>query len=226
MSCWRVVLLVVLALRIAYPQTSEREIAEEQLQQQKRQRMFGIIPNFNASYISNPVPLSSSQKFRLAFRGAIDPMAFAVSGIDAGLSQASDRFHDYGQGAQGYAKRFGASYVDSFNGTMLAGAVFPSLLHQDPRYFRKGTGSFMPRMFYAMSTTFRAKSDNGKWMPNYSNILGNLSAGGISNLYYPAADRGAALTVQRAFVVTAEGAIGSILVEFWPDISTKFFKHH
>ena len=77
-----------------------------------------------------------------------------------------------------------------------------------------------------MSTTFRAKSDKGKWMPNYSNILGNLAAGGISNLYYPASDRGAALTVQRAFVVTAEGAIGSILVEFWPDISTKFFKHH
>jgi hypothetical protein len=226
MSCGRTVLFVFFALRVAYPQTSEREIAEEQLQQQKRQRMFGIFPNFNASYVSNPAPLSSSQKFRLAFRGAIDPMTFGVSAIDAATSQMSDRFHDYGQGMQGYAKRFGASYADSFNGTMLAGGVFPSLLHQDPRYFRKGTGSFMPRVFYAMSTTFRAKSDKGKWMPNYSNILGNLAAGGISNLYYPASDRGAALTVQRAFVVTAEGAIGSIFVEFWPDISTKFFKHH
>ena len=140
MSCGRTVLFVFFALRVAYPQTSEREIAEEQLQQQKRQRMFGIFPNFNASYVSNPAPLSSSQKFRLAFRGAIDPMTFGVSAIDAATSQMSDRFHDYGQGMQGYAKRFGASYADSFNGTMLAGGSVSQPVASRPAILSQGYG--------------------------------------------------------------------------------------
>ncbi len=110
---------------------------------------------------------------------------------------------------------------------MLAGGVFPSLLHQDPRYFRKGTGSVYAEGLLCYVDHFPSEERQRQMDAyNYSNILGNLAAGGISNLYYPASDRGAALTVQRAFVVTAEGAIGSIFVEFWPDISTKFFKHH
>src|SRR5262249_6495392 len=101
----------------------------------------------------------------------------------------------------------------------------PSLLHQDPRYFRKGAGSFGRRLFYAVSATVRCKNDNGRWAPNYSNVLGNLAAGGLANLYYPAGDRGFGLTVGRALIVTAEGAIGSAFVEFWPDIAAKFHKH-
>jgi hypothetical protein len=118
------------------------------------------------------------------------------------------------------------AHVENFNGTMLGNAVFPVLLKQDPRYFRKGTGGFRSRLFYALMTTVKCKDDNGRWAPNYSNILGNLAAGGISNLYYPAADRGASLTLQRALVVTAEGAIGAVFVEFWPDISSRLFHRH
>lgn len=221
----RTAVLAVLAFQLAHAQVPEQERSERELEQQKHQRILGVFPNFNTSYIPDAAALSGRQKFSLAFRSAVDPITFAVAAVDAGGSQVSNRFPAYGQGLKGYAKRFGASYTDSFNGTMLGGAVFPALLHQDPRYFRKGTGPFMPRLLYAISTTVRAKNDSGEWMPNYSNVLGNLAAGGISNLYYPANDRGAGLTVQRALVVTAEGALGSIFVEFWPDISGKLFKH-
>jgi hypothetical protein len=226
MPLCRIAMLALFVSHAAYSQLPDRERSEAELQQQKRQRILGVFPNFNTSYKPDAAPMTPRQKFGLALRSAVDPITFVVAAADAAGSQMSDRFPAYGQGMQGYAKRFGASYTDSFNGTMLSGAVFPSVFHQDPRYFRKGTGPFLPRLLYAISTTVRAKNDNGKWMPNYSNILGNLAAGGISNLYYPSADRGAGLTVQRAFVVTAEGALGSIFVEFWPDISSRLFKRH
>ena len=152
-------------------------------------------------------------------------MAFGIAGFDAGLSQAQNDFSGYGQGAQGYAKRFGASYADNFDGTLLGNAIFPILLKQEPRYFRRGTGSFTSRFLYSVSTTVWCKNDNGKWGPNYSNILGNLAAGGISNLYYPASDRGAGLTFERGFTVTAYGAFGGIFNEFWPDIAKKILKN-
>ena len=205
---------------------TERERAAEQLKQQQKQRILGIIPNFNTSFIQDAAPLTPGQKFHLALRGATDPFVFVAAGLDAGIEQWQNDFAGYGQGAQGYAKRFGAAYADNFTGAMFGGAIFPSILHQDPRYFRKGTGSVTGRLFYSIATTVRAKHDGGRWEPNYSNILGNLAAGGMANLYYPASDRGAALTFERALTVTAEGAIGSIFVEFWPDISSKLFHKH
>ena len=171
-----------------------------------------------------PFRCRASRSCNLAFHTAIDPVSFGVAGFDAGLSQAQNDFPGYGQGAQGYAKRFGASYADNFDGTMLGNAIFPILLKQDPRYFRRGKGSFTSRLFYSLSTTVWCKNDNGTWGPNYSNMLGNLAAGGISNLYYPASDRGAGLTFERGFTVTAYGAFGGVFNEFWPDIANKIFK--
>jgi len=217
--------LLVSGARLQAQATADPDKAEKQLREQSHQRILGIIPNFNTSLISDAAPMNRSQKFRMAFRGAVDPFQFVAAGMVAGYEQWQNQFPEYGQGATGYAKRFGASYADSFTGSMFSTGVFPALLRQDPRYFRKGTGKFSSRLLYAISTTVRAKSDKGRWMPNYSNILGNLAAGGISNLYYPSADRGLELTVQRAVIVSAEGALGSILVEFWPDISRKLFKH-
>ncbi len=204
----------------------QHERAEQELQQQTKQRILGVIPNFGTTDVQNAAPLSAGQKFRLALRGALDPFSFVAAGIDAGFEQAGDGFEGYGQGAQGYFKRLGASYVDSFSGGIFGGAVFPSLLHQDPRYFRKGSGSFGSRLFYSISATVRAKNDSGHWAPNYSNILGNLAAGGLANLYYPGDERGFDLTIERALTVTAEGALGSIFVEFWPDISSRLFHRH
>lgn len=197
--------------------------ASAQLQQQEHQRILGVMPNFNTSNIQNAEPLSPGQKFQLAAKSALDPFTFVTAALDAGLGQLQNTFPAYHQGAEGYARRFGASYADTFDGTMIGNAVFPVLLKQDPRYFRKGTGSFKSRLFYAIGTTVRCKNDDGSWAPNYSNVLGNIAAGGISNLYYPPANRGVGLTFERAFTVTAEGAIGAVFVEFWPDVSRKLF---
>jgi hypothetical protein len=205
------------------PLTPEQK-AEEQLKRQEHQRIAGVVPNFNVSYDKDAAPLSKKQKLKLAWHTATDPVAFGIAGFDAGLSQAENDFPGYGQGAQGYAKRFGASYADNFDGTILGNAIFPILLKQDPRYFRRGEGSFPSRFFYSLSTTVWCKNDSGKWGPNYSNILGNLAAGGISNLYYPSSDRGAGLTFERGLTVTAYGAFGGVFNEFWPDIARKIFK--
>lgn len=190
---------------------------------QEHQRILGVMPNFNTSNVQNAEALTAGQKFDLAAKSALDPFTFAVAGLDAALSQAQNDFPQYGQGAVGYGKRFGASYADSFDGTLLGNAVFPVLLKQDPRYFRKGTGSFGSRLWYAIMSTVKCKNDDGKWAPNYSNVLGNIAAGGVANLYYPAAQRGTGLTFERAATVTAEGAIGAVFIEFWPDISRKLF---
>lgn len=196
---------------------------EAELRAQKRQRVLGIMPEFNTSNVSNAEPLTPAQKFELAAKTVFDPFTFAVAGIDATLNQLQDDFPEYGQGVVGFAKRFGASYADSFDGTMIGNALFPVILKQDPRYFRKGTGTFAGRFFYAITSTFRCKNDNGHWAPNYSNVLGNIAAGTIANLYYPPSDRGIGLTAERAGTVTAEGAIGAVFIEFWPDISRKLF---
>ena len=204
----------------------QRLKAATELREQERQRILGVMPNFNTSNVPDAEPLSPGQKFQLAAKSALDPFTFFAAGFDASLNQVRNTFPEYGQGASGYAKRLGASYADSFDGTMLGNALFPVLLKEDPRYFRKGSGGFKSRFGNALVSTVKCKDDNGNWIANYSNILGNLAAGGISNLYYPRADRGFGLTLQRAAVVTAEGALGAVFVEFWPDVSRKLFPNH
>jgi hypothetical protein len=200
--------------------------AASELRTQEHQRILGVMPNFNVSNVKDAEPLTPGQKFQLAAKSAFDPFTFAVAGIDSAINQAENDFPEYGQGMTGYAKRYGASYADSFDGTMLGNALFPVLLKQDPRYFRKGSGSAGSRIWYALMSTFRCRDDHGDWVPNYSNVLGNIAAGGISNLYYPASDRGVSLTFARAATVTAEGAAGAVLAEFWPDISGRLRRKH
>ena len=206
--------------------SSQYEQAEQQVHQEEHQRILGVIPNFYTSFYANDVVLSPGQKFQLAFANAFDPVMFLASGLDAGYEQATDEFKGYGQGMQGYGKRIGASYADTFDGIILGSAVFPVLLREDPRYFRRGKGSIFGRTFYAISTEFITKNDNGTWGPNYANVAGNLAAGGLSNLYYPQQDRGVGLTLERATFDTIEGAMGAIVVEFWPDIVHHFSHKH
>jgi hypothetical protein len=194
---------------------THHDIANEQIALEEKQRVLGVIPNFYVTYTWNAASLTAGQKFRLAARSSIDPVTIGISAIIAGVEQADDAFEGYGQGAQGYAKRFGASYGDAVIGTFIGGAIFPSIFHQDPRYFYKGTGTITSRALYAISTVVICKGDNGKWQPNYSNVLGNLAAAGISNIYYPASERnGAGLTIGNALIGTAGGAIGSLFQEF------------
>jgi hypothetical protein len=191
------------------------ELADVQIQDQEKQRVFGFIPNFYVSYVPNAVPLSPRQKFSLAWKSTTDPVTFAAVGVIAGLDQAADRWGGYGQGAQGYAKRFGASYGDVFLGTFIGSAILPTVLKQDPRYFYKGKGSKGSRILYALANSVICKGDNGQWQPNYSSIAGNLAAGGISNLYYPARARnGIGTVVTTAVIRLGETAVANIFQEF------------
>ncbi|WP_161570958.1 carboxypeptidase-like regulatory domain-containing protein [Granulicella sibirica] len=194
---------------------SQQEIAAAQVNLEEKQRVLGVFPNFYATYIWNAAPLTRKQKFGLAWKSATDPVTFALTGVTAGVEQANNDYSGYGQGAQGYAKRFGASYADGFTSTMIGGAILPSLFRQDPRYFYKGTGSVVSRAEYAVAMVVVCRGDNGKWQPNYSNVLGNLATGGISNIYYPASDRnGARLTINNALIGTAAGAVQNLIQEF------------
>ena len=194
---------------------TQQELAQEQIHVEEKQRVLGVIPNFYVSYDHNAQPLTSKQKFSLSWKTSIDPVTMGVTGIVAGVQQADNAFSGYGQGTEGYAKRYGAAYADGFIGNMLGGAVLPSLLKQDPRYFYKGTGTIKSRVLYAIATSVICKGDNGHWQPDYSGIIGGLAAAGISNIYYPAANRdGAGLTFENAAIGTGGGAVANLFQEF------------
>lgn len=204
--------------------TTQRQKAEQQMHEQEHQRVLGIVPAFNTSYRSDAVSLTAAQKMRLAFRSAVDPVTFAGAILIAGFHEADDDDTGFGWGAEGFGKRAGAAYLDSFDGTMIGNGILPAILHQDPRYFRLGHGSTTHRLLYAAATTVVCRHDNSRrWEPNYSNIGGNIIAGGISNLYYPSQNSGWGQTISNGMIVTAEGGIGGVFQEFWPDISRKLF---
>ena len=210
-----IVLGVALSTTAVQVKLTQSEVAQEQMKIEEKQRVLGVIPNFYVTYVPNAAPLTARQKFQLAGRTVIDPFTFVVVAGAAGIEQWQNHFIGYGQGAQGYAKRFGANYADTVTGTFIGGAILPSLLKQDPRYFYKGSGSVHSRFMYALAMSVVCKGDNGRWQPNYSNILGDLAAGGISNLYYPAQDRNSAsLTFDNAGIGIASNAVGNLLQEF------------
>ncbi len=190
------------------------EIAQEQIHEQEKQRVLGVIPNFYVSYAKDAAPLNTKQKYELAWRSTLDPVTFVVAGAIAGTQQATNAFSGYGQGAQGYAKRYGATYADIMIGTFIGGAVLPSVMKQDPRYFYKGTGSVKSRFYYAIANAVICKGDNMHWQLCYSSLLGSLAAGGISNAYYPANDRGAALTFENFGIGIGATAGVNLLQEF------------
>lgn len=207
-------------------QETPKQKSDDQLKAEEKQRMLGIMPAFNSVESGYAPPLTPHGKFELWYKSAIDPFTFATAGIDAGIEQAQNSYPEYHQGFVGFAKRYGASYADTVDGSFWGNAVLPVLLKQDPRYFRLGHGSAKARFWYVALSTVRCKGDNGKWQPNYSNVAGNFIAGAISNAYYPASDRGVGLTLERGLVVTAEGAIGSIAFEFYPDAIAYLKRHH
>ena len=211
---------IVLALAAAVSEVQviapRSEVAEAQIKAEEKQRVLGFVPNFYVTYAStDTVPLTSKQKFALAWKATIDPVTFVITGGIAGIQQAQNHFRSYGQGAEGYAKRFGASYTGTVTGTFIGSAMLPSLLKQDPRYFYKGTGSIRSRFLYAIANSVITKGDNKRWQPNYSGIMGSLAASGISNLYYPAQDRdGAELTFENALIGIGTSAGANLFQEF------------
>jgi hypothetical protein len=198
----------------------QHDEAERELKVQEKQRLLGVMPQFQVVMGGKVVPLTAGEKWRLAAHSAIDPFyiayAFVVSG---GYGELVDSHSGFGWGPAGYFKRVGAGYADNVNGALIGNALLPAVLHQDPRYFRKGTGSFGSRFVYAALSTVICRGDNGKNQPNVSNVLGNFISGAISNAYYPSNERGVELTLENGLEVTAFGAVGGQILEFGPDLS-------
>ena len=189
------------------------QVATEQFEAEEKQRIFGIIPNFYVSYESDPAPLTASMKFKLALKVSVDPVTAAGVFFIAAARQAGNSLN-YGQGWGAYGERVGATAADGFSDIMIGGAILPSLLHQDPRYFYQGKGTTGSRIRHAMSSPFVARGDNGKWRPNYSSLGGDLASSGLSNLYYPQSDRGAGLVFGNFAIGTAERVGASLAQEF------------
>ena len=214
-------LVPAIVLPVAIAETEVRvglptvEVAEAQIKEQEKQRVLAFIPNFYVSYVPDAAPLNGRQKFKLAWKVAVDPVTLLGAGVYAGFEQAGNRYPEYGQGLEGYAKRYGAGYADAVAGIFIGNAILPSLLKQDPRYFYKGTGSTRSRLLYAIASPVICKGDNKRWQPNYSFIGGSIAVGGISNLYVPASDRnGVGLIFQNALIRIGQGSLGGILQEF------------
>lgn len=194
---------------------TEHEIAQQQVQQEEKQRVLGFFPNFYVAYDKNTVPLDRKQKFNLAFHEVFDPTSFVISAGIAGVEQAANIFPGYGSGPAAFGKRYGAALADNTSSTLFGDAIYPSLFHQDPRYYYLGTGSKWHRTKYALETAVICKGDNGRWQTNYSQILGSLSAGALGNLYYAPSDRhGAALTFENGLLSVAGAGLAHIFQEF------------
>jgi hypothetical protein len=197
-------------ISVAY--TAE-EVATEQVKVEEQQRVLGIIPNFYVVYDHNAEPLTTKLKFKLALRTSADPATMVGVGVLAAIHQAAD-IPNYGQGWGAYGKRYGASAADGISAIMIGGAILPSLLHQDPRYFYQGTGTTKSRTLHALSSAFVCRGDNGRLQPNYSTIGGDLASAALSNVYYPASDRGARQTFETVIINTAERMFTALAQEF------------
>jgi hypothetical protein len=194
--------------------SSTEQIAAQQVRLEEQQRIMGFIPNFYVVYDSkNAVPLTTKLKFQMASRVAIDPVSFIGAATLAGMNQGGDDLN-YPLGAKGYGERFGAAYADGVTDIMFGGAILPSLLHQDPRYFYQGTGTVKSRLRHALSNPFICRGDNGKLEPNYSSIGGDLISSSISNAYYPPSNRGAGLVFGNLLLSTGEREVSSVIQEF------------
>jgi hypothetical protein len=207
-------------LRIEDPTTSitvyasQPEIAVEQVHLEEHQRVLGFIPNFYVVYDSkNAVPLTAKLKFQLAMRVSVDPVTWMGVAYMAGVRQMAHT-PDYSLGAQGYGQRVGAEVADGFSDILIGGAILPSVLHQDPRYYYQGTGTTRSRLSHALASPFVCKGDNGQWQPNYSSLGGDLAASALMNTYYPQSNRGAGMVFGQFAINTAERELSGVVQEF------------
>jgi len=208
-----------LATVVTEVHVSPAEEAKVELHAEEQQRVLGVVPNFYVTYVPDAAPLAPRQKFQLAWKATIDPVTVVVVGATAGFEQGTNYYGGYGQGAQGYGKRFGATYANFLTSTFIGDAILPSLLKQDPRYFYRGTGSKRSRLLYAIGYTFFCKGDNGRYQPNYSELGGIFISSGIGNAYYPSTDRGVGRTFEGSLIGIAGSSAANVLEEF---IASKF----
>jgi hypothetical protein len=205
--------------------TSQQKSQEEKEieKQEQSQRILGVVPQFSVTSRQNAPPLTPGEKFHLFAKAAFDPATLGTVGLQAGISQAEDEFPEYGQGAAGYGKRYGASLADEVSSGFFSNFFYSYLLKEDPRYFRLGEGTVKHRMLYSLAQELVCHTDKGGRSFNFQNVLGAFTSGGISNIYYPSAERGFGLTMSRSAIALAYGSMGGLVDEFWPDISRRLF---
>jgi hypothetical protein len=208
----------------AQQDTSKTQQEKKVEEKEQSQRTLGVVPRFGTTDRMDAPPLSSGAKFHLFAKTAFDPVTVVIAAAQAGLSQADNQFKGYGQGAEGYGKRFGAAFADQVSTGFFSNFMYPTLFKQDPRYFRKGHGGFPRRFFYSLTQELICHTDSGGRAFNASNILGAFSSGALSNAYYPSDDRGFKLTMSRSGLAVVYATAGNLLSEFWPDISRKHHK--
>jgi hypothetical protein len=208
------------------PAANKPETSADQLRAEEKQRILGIMATFNTTDNQQALPLTTRQKFQLFFKGSTDPWTIGLTAFSAGIGQAEDSPPEWRGGVVGYSKRLSAGYADTFDGNLWGNAILTSWWHEDPRYYRKGSGSFTGRAFWAAGSSFWGKRDSGTWGPNYANVVGNLIGGTVANLYYPASQRGIEPTLEHSATVTYYGILGAEVIEFWPDIARHYVNKH
>jgi len=228
------------------PATQSGKEKEKEAERKESQRALGGLPQFGIVIGQTAPPLTPGGKFHLFARTAFDPVTLTVVGVQAGITQADNSFPAYGQGWEGYGKRYGAALADNVSSGFFSTYFYPVLLKQDPRYFRLGEGSFGHRFFYGVKQEFICHTDTGERSFHWSNVLGALTAGAISNLYYPGRtlisttpatatsppiphyenERGVSLTLSRSAIALGYGTAGGLFGEFWPDIHSKLRRKH
>jgi len=192
---------------------------------EKHPRLFWVMPTYSVSNSSFPSSLSSREKFRLAVQNATDPFTFGYIAANAGIQQANNNLAGYGQGAAGYGKRIGAGLADQASASFFKTYLFPSLLHQDPRYFRQASGTFKRRVANAFIRPLVTRSDSGGRAFNWAELLGGITASSLSNAYYPASNSGVGPTFKRAAAGIPFSMIDHLIDEFGPDLERKFLRH-
>lgn len=213
MNLPNVVLQIGVAITTVTAVLSPEQIATQQVEAEEKQRVLGVFPNFYVVYDQNPAPLSAKLKFKLALHTSLDPVTFLGAAFVAGVDQAGDT-PDYQQGLKGYGQRFGANYANGLTDIMIGGAILPSLLHQDPRYFYRGTGTTKSRVIHALASPFWCRGDNGRWQPNFSSLGGYLASGAIAETYYPNSNRGPGLVFGTFGINIAGNMANGIIQEF------------
>jgi hypothetical protein len=204
---------------------AQSEPQHEPQHEPSKNHIFWIIPNYRSDENSAEIkPLTPAEKMKVALDDSFDPSAFLVAGIFAGLSMAQKQYSSFGTGASGFGKYYGGAFADQAIGNLMTEGLFPVALHQDPRYFVKGTGGLWQRTGYAVSREFITRGDDGRNHFNASELAGNAVAAGISNLYYPAADRSFGSTTNKWGQQIALDAFFNVAKEFWPDVRNKIFR--
>ena len=190
-------------------------------------RILTVMPNYGTVENADKLPpISTGQKYRLATAGVFDYFTFPFNGVLSAIAQANNNPKSWGQGWGAYGKRYGSSFADNGIGTYMTTAVFPSLLHEDPRYYQLGHGSISHRTFYSVSRLFVCRSDSGHVRFNYSESIGNAVAAGISNVYHAPEDRTWGSNLTTYAMLDMWDGLSNLMKEFWPDVHRKMQSKH